>query len=40
MDGCDAARNSFASPSLSLPEYRSGMQIALSVGIAGLYFKP
>ena len=26
--------------SLTLPEYRSGMQIALFVGIAGLYFWP
>ncbi|WP_338830103.1 MFS transporter [Bradyrhizobium sp. 27S5] len=46
FDGMDGVIFALVSPmvikefSLSLPEYRSGMQIALFVGIAGLYFWP
>ncbi|NLS73109.1 MFS transporter [Bradyrhizobium brasilense] len=46
FDGMDGVIFALISPmvikefSLSLPEYRSGMQIALFVGIAGLYFWP
>ena len=46
FDGMDGVIFALVSPmvikefSLSLPEYRSGMQIALLVGIAGLYFCP
>ena len=46
FDGMDGVIFALISPmvikefQLSLPEYRSGMQIALFVGIAGLYFWP
>ncbi|MGF6311280.1 MFS family permease [Bradyrhizobium sp. i1.8.4] len=46
FDGMDGVIFALISPmvikefALSLPEYRSGMQIALFVGIAGLYFWP
>ena len=46
FDGMDGVIFALVSPmvikefSLSLPEFRSGMQIALTVGIAGLYFWP
>jgi len=46
FDGMDGVIFALVSPmvikefSLSLPEFRSGMQIALFVGIAGLYFWP
>jgi MFS family permease len=46
FDGMDGVIFALVSPmvikefSLNLPEYRSGMQIALLVGIAGLYFWP
>jgi MFS family permease len=46
FDGMDGVIFALVSPmvikefSLTLPEYRSGMQIALFVGIAGLYFWP
>jgi MFS family permease len=46
FDGMDGVIFALVSPmvikefSLSLPEYRSGLQIALFVGIAGLYFWP
>lgn len=46
FDGMDGVIFALVSPmvikefSLSLPEYRSGVQIALFVGIAGLYFWP
>ncbi|MGY4255489.1 MFS family permease [Bradyrhizobium sp. USDA 4516] len=46
FDGMDGVIFALISPmvikefSLRLPEYRSGMQIALFVGIAGLYFWP
>src|ERR1700759_4636690 len=46
FDGMDGVIFALVSPmgikefSLSLPEYRSGMQIALFVGIAGRYFWP
>src|SRR5215472_11061646 len=46
FDGMDGVIFALISPmvikefSLSLPDYRSGMQIALLVGIAGLYFWP
>jgi MFS transporter, putative metabolite:H+ symporter len=46
FDGMDGVIFALVSPmvikefALSLPEYRSGMQIALFVGIAGLYFWP
>ncbi|MGY4401233.1 MFS transporter [Bradyrhizobium sp. USDA 3315] len=46
FDGMDGVIFALISPmvikefSLSLPEYRSGMQIALFIGIAGLYFWP
>src|ERR1700758_2811956 len=46
FDGMDGVIFALVSPmvikefSLTLPEYRSGMQIALLVGIAGLYFWP
>ncbi|MBR0935021.1 MFS transporter [Bradyrhizobium jicamae] len=46
FDGMDGVIFGLVSPmvikefSLSLPEFRSGMQIALFVGIAGLYFWP
>ena len=46
FDGMDGVIFALVSPmvikefSLNLPEYRSGMQIALLVGIAGLYFCP
>ena len=46
FDGMDGVIFALVSPmvikefSLSVPEYRSGLQIALFVGIAGLYFWP
>src|SRR5258708_12828261 len=46
FDGMDGVIFALVSPmvikefSLSLPEYRSGLQIALFFGIAGLYFWP
>ena len=46
FDGMDGVIFALVSPmvvkefSLTLPEYRTGMQIALFVGIAGLYFWP
>src|SRR6202140_5994818 len=46
FDGMDGVIFALVSPmvikefSLTVPEYRSGLQIALFVGIAGLYFWP
>src|SRR5271154_5457435 len=46
FDGMDGVIFALISPlvikefSLTVPEYRSGLQIALLVGIAGLYFWP